>query len=101
MVMHELTKLNPQGTSCPGLYAAVNLSPDTAGPCSLCWQASRVSFMSVTYTSVGGTGMSLLKPAYRPFHIDFDWWKQNERIGMYFAFPLCPRTAILNVEEAR
>ncbi|MBI3168410.1 MAG: hypothetical protein HYZ22_08030 [Chloroflexi bacterium] len=47
--------------------------------------------------------MSLLKPnAKTPFHIDFDWWKQNERDWHIFLRSfLCPehQEAFANMEE--
>lgn len=47
--------------------------------------------------------MSLLKPTARtPFHIDFEWWKQNERDWHVFLRSfLCPehQEAFANVEE--
>ena len=47
--------------------------------------------------------MSLLKPSVTtPFHIDFEWWKQNERDWHVFLRSLlCPehQEAFANVEE--
>lgn len=47
--------------------------------------------------------MSLLKPtAKTPFHIDFEWWKQNERDWHVFLRSfLCPehQEAFANVDE--
>lgn len=47
--------------------------------------------------------MSLLKPSIRtPFHIDFDWWKKNERDWHVFLRSLlCPehQEAFAEVEE--
>lgn len=47
--------------------------------------------------------MSLLKPTTKtPFHIDFDWWKQNERDWHVFLRSLlCPehQAAFANFEE--
>ncbi|MBI3161928.1 MAG: hypothetical protein HYZ23_05435 [Chloroflexi bacterium] len=47
--------------------------------------------------------MSLLKPtAQTPFHIDFDWWKQNERDWHVFLRSLlCPehQDAFVEIEE--
>jgi len=47
--------------------------------------------------------MSLLKPSIKtPFHIDFDWWKQNERDWHIFLRSLlCPehQDAFANVDE--
>jgi hypothetical protein len=49
--------------------------------------------------------MSLLKPNTKtPFHIDFDWWKQNERDWHIFLRSLlCPehQEAYANVEEGQ
>ena len=48
--------------------------------------------------------MSLLKPSVKtPFHIDFDWWKQNERDWQVFLRSmLCPehQEAFANLEES-
>jgi hypothetical protein len=47
--------------------------------------------------------MSLLKPSIKtPFHIDFDWWKQNERDWHIFLRSLlCPehQESFVNIEE--
>ncbi len=47
--------------------------------------------------------MSLLKPSVKtPFHIDFDWWKQNENDWLVFLRSLlCPehQEAFANFEE--
>lgn len=49
--------------------------------------------------------MSLLKPSIKtPFHIDFEWWKQNERDWHVFLTSLlCTehQEAFLNTEEGR
>jgi hypothetical protein len=49
--------------------------------------------------------MSLLKPSIKtPFHIDFDWWKQNERDWHVFLRSLlCSehQEAFSNVEEGQ
>lgn len=49
--------------------------------------------------------MSLLKPSVKtPFHIDFDWWKQNERDWHVFLRSLlCAehQEAFSNVEEGQ
>ena len=49
--------------------------------------------------------MSLLKPNVKtPFHIDFDWWKQNERDWHVFLRSLlCPehQETFANVEEGQ
>jgi len=49
--------------------------------------------------------MSLLKPSVRtPFHIDFDWWKRNERDWHVFLRSLlCPehQEAFADVEEGQ
>ena len=48
--------------------------------------------------------MSLLKPSVRtPFHIDFEWWKKNERDWHVFLRSLlCPehQEAFAEIEEA-
>jgi len=49
--------------------------------------------------------MSLLKPSVKtPFHIDFDWWKQNERDWHVFLRSLLcneHQEAFANVEEGQ
>ncbi len=49
--------------------------------------------------------MSLLKPnAKTPFHVDFEWWKQNERDWHVFLRSLlCPehQEAFVNIEEGQ
>lgn len=49
--------------------------------------------------------MSLLKPSIKtPFHIDFDWWKQNERDWHVFLRSLLcneHQEAFVNVEEGQ
>ena len=49
--------------------------------------------------------MSLLKPSIKtPFHIDFDWWKHNERDWHVFLRSLlCPehQEAFANLEEGQ
>ncbi len=48
---------------------------------------------------------SLLKPTLQtPFHIDFDWWKQNERDWhVYLRSLLCPehQESLANIEEGQ
>ena len=54
-------------------------------------------------TALAGKRKSLIKPtAQTPFHIDFDWWKQNERDWhVYLRSLLCPdhQELFANVEE--
>jgi hypothetical protein len=49
--------------------------------------------------------MSLLKPSVKtPFHIDFEWWKQNERDWHIFLRSLLcvdHQEAFINVEEGQ
>ena len=50
-----------------------------------------------------GKRLSLIKPTLKtPFHIDFDWWKQNERDWhVYLRSLLCPehQELLATVEE--
>lgn len=54
---------------------------------------------------VEGKRPSLMKPTvHTPFHIDFDWWKQNERDWHVFLRSLlCPehQEAFANLEEGQ
>jgi hypothetical protein len=54
---------------------------------------------------VEGKRFSLVKPGLEtPFHIDFDWWKKNERDWqVYLRSLLCPehQDAFENVEEGQ
>lgn len=52
-----------------------------------------------------GRRFSLVKPTVQtPFHIDFDWWKQNERDWhVYLRSLLCPehREALADLQEGQ
>jgi len=54
---------------------------------------------------VEGKRFSLVKPSVKtPFHIDFDWWKKNERDWhVYLRSLLCPehQEAFANLDEGQ
>lgn len=56
-----------------------------------------------TGSALQGRRLSLIKPTLKtPFHIDFDWWKQNERDWhVYLRSLLCPdhQEMLGNVDE--
>jgi hypothetical protein len=53
--------------------------------------------------AIQGKRLSLIKPTLKtPFHIDFEWWKQNERDWhVYLRSLLCPmhQEMLRNIEE--
>jgi hypothetical protein len=55
--------------------------------------------------TVAGRRVSLLKPTIRtPFHIDFEWWKKNERDWhVYLRTLLCPahQESLAGLEEGQ